>query len=169
MKRSIAGFLCIAAMALFAVGCGGSGDDNKDKTPPTPTVHPVKPGNDGPAQPTGDAVNKQTPEPDVDDSPNPTAAARSIERYYVRATVYAGATDYTFATEDGTEMQVRVNNLPEERKVKIPDNLLDPSEEVEGPPDANPALVGKPYRISYDAEDQVISIEGPVEVADEGP
>ncbi len=65
---------------------------------------------------------------------------------YESATVYAASTDYYFKNENtGEIIKLRISNS-EEATVKIPDNMLQESED--GPPEANKALVGKLFMLS---------------------
>lgn len=73
---------------------------------------------------------------------------------YEDATMYAGSTDFKFII-DGVLKFIRVDNmtyfdLQDGKKVKgyeLPTDLLDPSDEVEGPPGGNPVWVGKKFTI----------------------
>lgn len=76
---------------------------------------------------------------------------------YQSATVYAGATDYYFKDQSGTSVEIRVNNLPEEQTFNVPAGLLESNVE-EGPPGANPEMIGKSFEIIYDNTGKVIAI-----------
>lgn len=86
-----------------------------------------------------------------------TAESRTLLASYQGATVYAGATDYYFEDADNQIVEFRVSNLPDEQTVELPDNMLDPKV-VEGPPGANPALVGESFLLIYD-DDQLVRVE----------
>ena len=85
-------------------------------------------------------------------------ALNSQEAIYERCTVYAGSTDFYFKVNTGEKITIRVSNLPDEREIIIPDNLVGSGGE-EGPPEANPAMVGKVFLIIYDQEDNVTEIK----------
>lgn len=73
---------------------------------------------------------------------------------YESATVYAGSTDYFFKNEKGETVKFRVSNLEENPIVSVPANFLE-MEVEEGPPGANPDLVGKKVRVTYGADNQI--------------
>ncbi len=77
---------------------------------------------------------------------------------YQSATVYAASTDYYFEDKEGKTMKIRVSNLPEESKIVLPTNLLE-SNISEGPPGANPDLVGKTFKLLYNDQDVLARIE----------
>lgn len=79
------------------------------------------------------------------------------EMTYESATVYAAATDYFFKNGKGEMVKVRVNNLEENPKVSVPANFLETGVE-EGPPGANPDLVGKKMRVTYGPDSQIQKI-----------
>lgn len=85
-------------------------------------------------------------------------AEKVIIATYQAATVYAARTDYQFETEEG-EMLLIEGNVYDEKKIELPDNMLDDSEDIEGPPGANPALEGKKFKIYYNANGEVYKIE----------
>lgn len=71
---------------------------------------------------------------------------------YESAAVYAGRTDYIFRFENGAPITVGVSNLPEDAdlKPKMPDNLLESEEGLDGPPGANPEMIGKTFQLIYE-------------------
>ena len=79
------------------------------------------------------------------------------EMTYESATVYAAATDYFFKNKTGKTIKIRINNLEGNPKISIPTNFLETGIE-EGPPGANPALIGKKVRVTYDANNQIQKI-----------
>ncbi len=78
---------------------------------------------------------------------------------FVNAVVYAGSTDYIFESESGEEITVRVSNIPEEGEFVpvIPEGLLETGGE-EGPPGANPAMVGKKFTLIRNEPGEVIEV-----------
>lgn len=76
---------------------------------------------------------------------------------YQSATVYAGATDFYFKDIDGQIVEFRVSNLPDPETIDLPDNMLDDAV-VEGPPEANPDLVGEEFLLIYDQDDHLIRV-----------
>lgn len=98
---------------------------------------------------------KQPASPDPDN----TAPAENAEKViYQRATMYAAATDFYFTNEQGEEVEVRVANLPEERTTVYPENLLEDIEGLEGPPGANPEMVGKSFLLIKNEKGEVTEI-----------
>ena len=93
-------------------------------------------------------VNKKTP-------------LKEVIAIYEDCTVYAGSTDYSFQDiKTKTSFSVRILNIREKGifSPKIPKNLIDPSKDLEGVPGANPAVVGKRFKLAYTAQDELISI-----------
>ncbi len=76
---------------------------------------------------------------------------------YESATVYAAATDYSFKDAKDHFIEIRVNDLDENPVVSLPGNLLE-SDVAEGPPGANPDLVGKRMRVTYGPDNEVNKI-----------
>lgn len=90
---------------------------------------------------------------------SPSAEETVKHVVYLDAVVYAASTYYYFQRASGDTLAVNVLNLPEERVVKLPDDMLeDLSEEQEGPPGPNPARVGKPCRLIYSADGELREI-----------
>jgi len=77
---------------------------------------------------------------------------------FQRATVYTGSTDYYFQEKSGQEVKIRQSNF-EENTFKMPANLLDNGDEIEGPPGANPEMVGQSFVLTYDKEGDLISVK----------
>lgn len=76
---------------------------------------------------------------------------------YQSCTVYTGVTNYFFKTKSGETLQIDVSNEAIAKPtVKVPKNLIDPH--AEALPGENPALVGKPYVITYDKNKQPIEV-----------
>jgi len=80
------------------------------------------------------------------------------EAIYESATVYAAATDFYFKDTEGNKIEFRESNLPGEQKVGLPELMLDPNAS-EGPPGANPQLVGRTFQLIYDKEGQLKTIK----------
>jgi hypothetical protein len=80
---------------------------------------------------------------------------KEVTATYVSATVYTGYTGYFFKDKKtGKEIQVQDAHDPE--MVKVPNNLLEDSKDLEGLPGANPKLVGKTYIIKYLNGDKIV-------------
>lgn len=91
---------------------------------------------------------------DIDDSKTKTVT-------YESCAVYAASNEYAFSDKKGEMILLMVSQLPEmkkEKHVKVPDNMLESMEDLEGPPGANPEMVGKEFLLIYDDNDQVIEI-----------
>lgn len=73
---------------------------------------------------------------------------------YENATSYAAATDYTFFDEENKLIFVRVNHFEDAKSPNpiIPDNMKESTENIEGPPGANPEMVGKKFKLMYDGK-----------------
>ncbi len=101
------------------------------------------------------------------DTPPIDVPAETTEKVtYLNGVVYAASTDFYFENENGGELSVRVSNLPEEQTVKFPANLLESDSEIEGPPGANPDMVGKTFFIVRNEKGEVTEIR-PAEAASE--
>lgn len=85
-----------------------------------------------------------------------------VEVIYEGATAYAGRTDYAFRlVSNGNLMQIGLSNMPEDAAVnpKIPANMLENNKNAEGPPGANPDLLGKTFELVYaEGGDRIIEI-----------
>ncbi len=93
------------------------------------------------------------------DSSQPGSSVETAEKViFENATMYAASTDFYFKNENGEEVSVRVSNLPEEQTVKFPDNLLESDTGIEGPPGANPDMVGKVFFIVKNEKGEVTEI-----------
>ncbi len=82
---------------------------------------------------------------------------------YQGATVYAGATDYYFTDRNGETVSFRVSNIPIEERpgetdILLPNDLLDPSEIIEGPPGPNPAKVGTSYLLIKNEKAEILEL-----------
>ncbi len=86
---------------------------------------------------------------------------KEIEANYESCAVYASVTRFYFQPSEGNLIEVTVFNEGMDEypsPIKIPGNLLDDIEDSEGPPGANPALVGKKFKLIYNATDELIEI-----------
>ncbi len=93
------------------------------------------------------------------DTPPVDVPAETTEKVtYLNGVVYAASTDFYFENENGEEVSVRVSNLPEEQAVKFPANLLESDSEIEGPPGANPDMVGKAFFLVRNEKGEVTEI-----------
>ncbi len=125
--------LAVLVSAVATLGACGSSDDQANRSITTVT---------------------ETSAPE----PNSATPGRTVLASYQSATVYAGATDYYFEDPSGEIVDFRVSNLSEEQAVELPNDMLDPGM-VEGPPGANPDLVGEDFLLIYDGEDQLVRVE----------
>ncbi len=82
---------------------------------------------------------------------------RSVAVTYRSATVYAGSTDFYFENDDGEIIEFRVSNLQDEQKIELPDDMLE-SGVLDGPPGANPDLVGEDFMLLYDDRGELIRV-----------
>jgi hypothetical protein len=104
------------------------------------------------------ACNQPQTQPESETS-QPAASAETTEKVtYQNAVMYAASTDFYFTNEKGEEISVRVSNLPEEQTVKFPGNLLESGAGIEGPPGANPDMVGKTFFIVKNEKGEVTEI-----------
>jgi len=88
---------------------------------------------------------------------NKTATEITKVATYQSATVYAASTDYYFKGKDGKMIEFRVSNLPGKNEIELPSNLLE-SDVSEGPPGANPDLVGKEFKLIYDNKEELVRV-----------
>ncbi len=95
-----------------------------------------------------------TPQPPAQDLPISTY----IRVKYISATVYASATDYKFIADDGQEITIRVSGEEGAINPTIPDNMLEPGEDLEGPPGANPEMVGRFMSIEQDPSGKYLRV-----------
>ncbi len=102
---------------------------------------PEAPNNDQPVDPT------PTPEETLALQVNKMFAAK-----YVSASVYAGSTDYEFTDTDGKQIMIRLSNIDTLENTIMPDNMLEPTDGIEGPPGANPKMVGRNFTIEQNPE-----------------
>ena len=79
------------------------------------------------------------------------------EALYESAAVYAGKTEYRFFTEDGEAVMISDGN-GEESHIKMSVDLLEEDEDLEGPPGAEPTLIGKKFTLIKDENDAVVEI-----------
>lgn len=79
------------------------------------------------------------------------------EALYESAAVYAGKTEYRFFTEEGEAIMVSDGN-EEESHIKMSVDLLENDEDLEGPPGAEPTLIGKKFTLVKDENDAVVEV-----------
>lgn len=79
---------------------------------------------------------------------------------YENASVYAASTEYVFQSEEGKRIFVRHNQFPEKGIPNpiIPENMLESGEDIEGPPGANPDMVGKQFVIVYKEHGEILGV-----------
>jgi hypothetical protein len=78
---------------------------------------------------------------------------------YKSATYYTGRVDFYFTDEKGEVITVGISNLPEDSGAVYPAYLLESTENLEGPPGENPAMVGKPFLLIKNAAGEVREIK----------
>lgn len=78
---------------------------------------------------------------------------------YESAAVYACATEYAFQTKEGKLILVRGRDNCQTTNIEIPDNMLEDSDNLEGPPGANPEMVGKMFNLYYKNNETPYKIE----------
>ena len=128
----ISRFFCVLFVTLIFLGCSNDQTDKKVEAPPPPApLPPVE-------------------APKVKEKVAPTTVTATFQN----ATVYAAATDYYFETKEGKILEIRVSNLKKQQKVKLPEGMLVPSEE--GPPDPNPEMIGKLFKIDYNENGEAV-------------
>jgi hypothetical protein len=91
-----------------------------------------------------------------------TSPSKTIIAIYESATVYAGSTDYVFTdVKTKEQISVRVLNIPEKgiKTPKIPAKMTVRGKGEVGFPEANPKMVGKRFKIVYNAQDEVEKVE----------
>lgn len=78
---------------------------------------------------------------------------------YESAAAYAARTDYAFTTANDEFILIEGNTYDEKPVIELPDNMLETGDDIEGPPGANPELVGKTFNLYYDADEVIYKIE----------
>jgi hypothetical protein len=78
---------------------------------------------------------------------------------YKSAACYATKVDFYFEDESGGQVIVGISTLPEDSGAVYPKYLLEPDENLEGPPGENPAMVGKPFLLIKNAAGEVREIK----------
>lgn len=86
--------------------------------------------------------------------PGQFVPSKMIEATYRSAAVYAGKIEYEFRSS-GKKSFLVSDGVEEESTIEMPYNMLEDDEELEGPPGANPDLVGKTFELYYDQQDKV--------------
>lgn len=92
--------------------------------------------------------------------PGQFVPAKIVEATYRSAAVYAGKIEYEFRTKDKKSFLVS-DGVDEEATIEMPYNMLEDDEDLDGPPGANPKLVGKTFELYYDQQNKVRRIENP--------
>ncbi len=88
---------------------------------------------------------------------------KKIDVTYENCTVYTGKTDYLFKRIDNKQEITVVVSAPQfvEKGTKVPSlpkGLVDDSKNLEGLPGANPKMVGKPFVIFYDKDENIVKV-----------
>lgn len=89
----------------------------------------------------------------------PVSPINSQKVTFVSATYYTGRVDFYFKDEKGAEVIVGINNDPEVKGAIYPPSLLESSENLEGPPGENPAMVGKQFLLIKNKTGDLIEIK----------
>lgn len=92
--------------------------------------------------------------------PGQFVPAKVVEATYRSAAVYAGKIEYEFRTKDKKSFLVS-DGVDEEATIEVPYNMLEDDEDLEGPPGANPEMVGKTLELHYDKQNRVHRILNP--------
>jgi hypothetical protein len=117
-----------------------------------------------------------SPEPEVTEDPDKLPAGyTTIIATYKSCAVYAGATDYYFIKEDGEGLDFRISNtdgLSEEEitemksvnalegfDIKLQEQMIDGSEDVEGPPGANPSFIDQKFQLIYNEKENLVEVK----------
>jgi len=90
------------------------------------------------------------------------SSSKVVEAIYQNCTVYASTTMFFFKTAQGDSIEVSILNKGMEEaalSAKVPDNLVEDSEGLEGLPGANPEMVGKKFRILYNEKGEVTEVQ----------
>ena len=101
----------------------------------------------------------------------------SVLATYKNCVVYTGSTDYYFTPEgEDKEIQLRDRNSvyqfriinpafrdaergPEDVDIRLEDQLIDPSNDLEGIPGANPEMVGKLFLLIYNKDGKLLVVK----------
>lgn len=86
--------------------------------------------------------------------PGQFVPAKMIEATYRSAAVYAGKIEYEFRSS-GKKSFLVSDGIDDESTIEMPYNMLEDDEDLDGPPGANPELVGKTFELYYDQQDKV--------------
>lgn len=78
---------------------------------------------------------------------------------YQSAIYYTGRVEFHFQDEKGGDIRVDISNMPEDSGAVYPKYLLESGDTLEGPPSANPAMVGKPFLLVKNAAGEVKEIK----------
>jgi|CXWL01.1.fsa_nt_gi hypothetical protein len=89
----------------------------------------------------------------------PIVADNSQKVTYQSATYYTGRVEFHFNDEAGADIRIDISNIPEDSGAIYPKYLLESGDTLEGPPGANPAMVGKPFLLIKNAAGDVKEIK----------
>ena len=143
-------YLGLVVSLCFFSGCGSESANTTEETNPVESTE-ATPEEETEAAPDEEVTTaEETPDAET---------GKVIQVTYQSAAVYAASTEYAFETESGELILIRGPVYDEEPTIEIPDNMLETGEDIEGPPGANPELVGKKFNIYYDGEDNPKKIE----------
>ncbi len=160
--RLFATLALIGATALaFTLSSCDNAAKNKAKTDSLATKTEEKVA----AKSTEKEVEKLVEKPTENVAKSTETEGNAIDVTFLRATWYAGSTKYYFKNAKGEEIEISLLNDGMEDAAlynpKMPkESLLEGDDpKREGPPSENPKLVGKKFKIIYDAKDKEKVIE----------
>lgn len=103
--------------------------------------------------------NKKTGTATGTDPAKPVATATTQKVTYTSAAWYTGMVEFHFDDETGKDIRVTISHQPEDSGALYPRYLLESPDTLEGPPGANPAMVGKPFLLVKDTAGEVKEIK----------
>ena len=104
--------------------------------------------------------SEKTPEANKDTAATtPPVADNNQKVTYQSATYYTGRVEFHFQDEKGEDIKVDISNMPEDSGAIYPKYLLESGDTLEGPPGANPAMIGKPFLLVKNAAGEVKEIK----------
>ena len=142
--RNLTLLLTSFVLCLF-ISCSSSKEEQKAVEVPTEEVATLAP-------------ETEVTTPANETTSSVLALNTMIRGKYLSAAVYAGATDYVFELDDGEQITIRVSNTDDIGNPEVPEILLESEEEVDGPPGANPKMIGKYVTIEKDKDDNYLRV-----------
>ena len=150
-------------ITLLLTGCQAQNGPSKTPTQgstsssrPSPNISATPPPS---ASATPPSSASATPEASSNTKNKPTEKTTVVVATYQSCTAYAGSTDFYFKDGAGKTYEFRNPNSEEEKpNVVVSVELTERSEENEGPPEANPIWLGKPFALTLSQEGKVLAI-----------